>query len=74
MGVWGKIQYVYKFQFRIFLWEVKVEQRRKSNLWGRFGGGWNWELGIQVGSDIIINYLVGSIRISRRKKKGIREG
>lgn len=22
----------------------------KNNLWGRFGGGWNWELGVQFSS------------------------
>jgi len=62
------IDYVYRFGFRLLLWKIEVEQRRKNNLWGRFGGGWNWEFGILVGSDIIINYLVGSVRISRRKK------
>lgn len=62
-----RIRYLYRFKFIILRWEVEVEQRRKKNWSGRFGGGWNWELGFQKGSDLIINYLVGSIRISRRK-------
>lgn len=34
---------------------------------GRFGGGWNWKLGIQWGgSSVIIDVLVGSIRITRK--------
>ncbi|MFY1847920.1 hypothetical protein [Achromobacter dolens] len=34
----------------------------------RFGGGWNYKLGIMVGgSTIIIDLLFGSIRIQRRR-------
>ncbi len=33
---------------------------------GRFGGGWKYKLGIQMGgSSIIINLLYGMIRISK---------
>lgn len=36
---------------------------------GRFGGGWNWNLGIQVGSStVILNLLWGSVRINWLKK------
>ena len=41
---------------------IKFEWRSKKNLWGRFGGGWNWMLGIQAGSTtVIINLLFCSI-------------
>lgn len=34
----------------------------------RFGGGWNWKLGISVGeSTVLIDLLFGSIRINRVK-------
>jgi len=37
-----------------------------SDLWGRFGGGWNWKVGIQVGgSSVIITLLTFSIRFGR---------
>ena len=37
--------------------------RSKKNPMGRFGGGWNWELGFQVGSrTTIVNLLVCSLR------------
>lgn len=35
-----------------FLW------RSRKNLWGRFGGGWNWHIGVQVGSTTINVYLL----------------
>ena len=44
--------------------QITIEQRRKSSPMGRFGGGWNWELGLLIGnSDLIINLLVLSIRV-----------
>lgn len=45
---------------------VTYEQRSKHNAMGRFGGGWQWEVGIQAGpSEAIINLLVASVRIRR---------
>lgn len=35
----------------------------KSLIWGRFGGGWNYKLGIDIGTTtIILNLLFGLIR------------
>lgn len=43
--------------------------RSKANMWGRFGGGWNWELGIQVGrSTVILSCLTFTLSWRRRKK------
>lgn len=40
-----------------------------SNGMGRFGGGWNWKLGITAGGKtMIIDLVFGSIRITRGKK------
>ncbi len=42
----------------------------RTNLMGRFGGGWNWELGFQLGgTTIIFNLLVCSVRVSLTKPK-----
>ena len=49
---------------RIGRLKITYRWRSKNCLWGRFGGGWNWELGVQVGGHTaIINLLVCSIRI-----------
>lgn len=55
-----EIDYLYRKRFTI-----TFEQRKKSSYMGRFGGGWNWELGFQICSDnLIINLLVMSIKVS----------
>lgn len=37
---------------------------------GRFGGGWNWNLGIAIGcKTVMIHLLVGTITISWHKPK-----
>jgi hypothetical protein len=54
---------------RIYIgfYEIHIEKKSKKELWGRFGGGWNWIVGIEIGGkSIIINWLVGTIRISKR--------
>lgn len=38
--------------------KIRFEWRSKDNFWGRFGGGWNWKLGIQVGGHTVILSLV----------------
>ena len=66
-----KILWRYKFKIRILGREVAFQQRTSGPPFGRFGGGWNWELGFQIGSgSVIVNYLVGSMMISRKKKGG----
>lgn len=48
--------------------EIKHDIMKKDKIFGRFGGGWNWKVGIQVGgSCMIISWLVGSTRITWRK-------
>jgi len=45
-------------------------RRRKKEFWGRFGGGWNWELGFTAGgSTIIFNLLVATLRCSLEPKE-----
>ena len=63
-----QLMHLYCFLIVIGRITIKIEQR-KSKGWGRFGGGWNWVLGIQVGStSLIINLIILSIRISYIKK------
>jgi hypothetical protein len=59
----------------VYRWEwfgrrFKFEKRSADNIWGRFGGGWQWEVGVQVGtSSVIINLLVCSLRIDGVKRE-----
>ncbi len=52
-------------------WRVTVEVRKGKDAYGkqvnfgRFGGGWNWVVGFQLGpSSLILNWLVGSTRFT----------
>lgn len=54
--------------WKLWRWEFSYRRKSSKNLWGRFGGGWNWKLGIDIGgSTIILNLLVANLRISRVK-------
>jgi len=56
-------------KYKIGRLEIAFEWRSSKNLWGRFGGGWNWHLGFQIGGlTIIIFLLIFSIRINFEKK------
>lgn len=53
-------------KWRIGKREVCFHWQSKNNLWGRFGGGWNWKLGVQIGgSTIIISLLICEIRVGK---------
>ncbi len=55
----------WRFRRRIGRLEVTFEWRAKSSLWGRFGGGWNWQFGFQAsGKTIIFRLLVCSLFFS----------
>lgn len=54
-------------------------RRKKDEFMGRFGGGWQYNLGVQMGNfdkregcTFIVNYLVDSIRIEYRPKSSSR--
>lgn len=47
---------------------VRFEWRSTRNIWGRFGGGWNWALGLLAGdSTLIVHLLVCSLIFSWEK-------
>lgn len=46
-------------------WTVTYRRRTRDELWGRFGGGWQWEVGFQLGgSTLWLNCLVFSVSVS----------
>lgn len=63
--------------------EIRIERRvgrlhmvfswkSKKNFWGRFGGGWNWELGFVAGGrTVILNLLICSLRIEVIRKEEV---
>ncbi len=54
--------------------ETTFQWKSSKELMGRFGGGWNWKVGFQIGSTtIIFNVLVFTIRmhyVSKREREG----
>lgn len=56
----------YRHKVHLFGWRFKYERRTRDSFMGRFGGGWQWELGFQASSStLIINCLVFSIRVNK---------
>lgn len=56
-------------------WKLTVPEKRGTAGWGRFGGGWQWKLGIQVGNvtrkdgfEAIVSLLTRDYRVSYRPK------
>lgn len=57
-------------RFSIGRVRVKFSVRCKDGVMGRFGGGWNWKLGIQAGgSTIIFSLLVAELTVRWHKPK-----
>ena len=55
---------LWKYEKRIGKCRFVAQQKSAKAAWGRFGGGWNWSLGIQGGgTTVIINLLVLAIRL-----------
>jgi hypothetical protein len=51
-------------------WAIKYSHRSKQATMGRFGGGWNWKLGIQTGErSVLISLLVSELKITWPKTK-----
>ena len=58
------IKYICNKKFKLWKLEITITWRSKKSLMGRFGGGWNWELGFQSSrTTIIFNLLILSVRI-----------
>ena len=43
--------------------KISFRHNNPKSLWGRFGDGWNWKLGFQIGeSTLIISLLICEIK------------
>lgn len=61
--------YLYRFRWNWAGWKFDLSQRHSDNAWGRFGGGWSFELGVQISRcTYIFNYGVGTLRIDNYRK------
>lgn len=57
-------------------WMIDRDEGRKygwgrTPVWGRFGGGWHWKLGVEFGTrTVLLNLLYGivSVRLARKAK------
>jgi len=53
-------------EWRVLGLRIVFHWQSRNSFWGRFGGGWNWELGFAAGGrTVIINLLIASLRIER---------
>ncbi|MGW8593202.1 hypothetical protein ACWGLC_16045 [Dietzia sp. NPDC055877] len=64
----GQILYNRRHEWEWGRYAFKYEHRSTDNAMGRFGGGWDWELGFQASrNELIVNMLVASLRIYRMR-------
>lgn len=55
-------------EWRLGRLEVRFKWRSPDRPFGRFGGGWQWKLGVQAGGrTVIISLLVCSVTLSWRE-------
>lgn len=48
--------------------DVRFSSRSSNGFMGRFGGGWNWKLGVQIGGNtMLIGLLIAELCVSIRK-------
>jgi len=44
--------------------KITYSHKKPTEFWGRFGGGWNWKLGFQMGGNtLLISLLICEISI-----------
>ncbi|MBM9615247.1 hypothetical protein JWJ90_13255 [Desulfobulbus rhabdoformis] len=64
------MKYIFNKKTTIGRLGITAEMRSKDNDWGRFGGGWNWHVGIQSGGNTVMVFLlVMSLRFSLKRKE-----
>lgn len=62
-----------KRKFRVWPLGVEFVLPGGHEFWGRFGGGWQWRLGIDIGRSAhgaVVNLLVGYVRLRWLPKRG----
>lgn len=61
------VNYILRKKSNFFFWTIGIEWKSAHNTYGRFGSGWNWVVGLQIGKTaIILNLLVLSIYICKK--------
>lgn len=59
------LSYIIKLKNKSNKFKFEFLMRSSKNFMGRFGGGWQWKLGIQASdSTIIVSLLIAELRIS----------
>lgn len=68
-NIWGKIETDFDRTFKLLGdWTIRFRKRSSANFMGRFGGGWNWKLGLQWGgSTCIVSLFVMDITIHKKE-------
>lgn len=57
-------------RFEVGRLSVRYSRRSSRGYMGRFGGGWNWKVGVQVGSTtVILSLLVAEVTFRIKKKE-----
>jgi len=68
--MWHSAEIINKELIKCKYFTVTLRIRSKNSIMGRFGGGWNWKLGLQAGErTLIISLLVLDVRIDITKGK-----
>lgn len=69
LGLIAGPEYVLKKSVIIRGVKIGIEQRKGDPVFGRFGGGWNFQLGIQASdTTAMIHYGIGSIVVTNYRK------
>ena len=62
--------YVFNRELSAGRFRVVASMRSAQSFTGRFGGGWNWKLGVQAGGQtVIISLLVFTVRFEITRKR-----
>jgi len=62
----GKYRWRFGLSESVGMWEHTRHMKKSKRPMGRFGGGWNWKLGIAISkSTIIVDLLYTTIRIDK---------
>lgn len=73
MGLLGKpwaSPFSIRKQFALRRLEVAFTARSSAGHMGRFGGGWNWKLGVQIGgTTALFSLLIAELSITIHKSK-----
>lgn len=56
--------------WKVWNLRVRFSWRSRKNLGGRFGGGWNWKLGLTAGGrTVAIHLLVAEVSVTHESQK-----